>query len=162
MKDSKGMKGRLPSSLGDICGKPGGRGTILWEHSNLCERTLGSAGRSNQASCAKPCLLTLHEEFLNDPKIQIEFLLGWVRHIHMRCILDVTPQWGLFSRMNVPEAVFVSPLPGGAMDTKFLMGPYWTQDLGVSLARRRHLWGTFIPPLPRGGRLRFGLFSWHL
>ena len=48
--------------------------------------------------------------------------------------------------MNVPEAVFVSPLPGGAMDTKFLMGPYWTQDLGVSLARRRHLWGTFIPP----------------
>ena len=98
MKDSKGMKGRLPSSLGNVCGKESGRGTILWEHSNLCERTLDSAGRRSQASCAKPCQLTLHEEFLNDPKIQIEFLLGWVRHIHMKSGHEETSPDGEFRR----------------------------------------------------------------
>ena len=108
------MKGLLPSSQGNVCGMACGRGTILWEHSNLCERTLGSAGRSNQASCAKPCQLTLHEEFLNDPKIQIEFLLGWVRHIHMRAGLGETSPDGEFSQTWMCRGeTFIPPLPEG-------------------------------------------------
>ena len=104
------MKGRLPSSLGDVCDKAGGRGTILWEHSNLCERTLGSAGRRSQASCARPCQLTLDEEFLNDPKIQIEFLLGWVRHIHMRSGLGETSPNGEFSQAWICRGRLLYPL----------------------------------------------------
>ena len=88
----------------------GGRWTILWEYSNLVERTLGSAGRSNQASWAKPCQLTLREEVLNDSKIQIEFLLGWVRHIHMRSGLGETSPMGSSPRHGCAGGRHLYPL----------------------------------------------------